>query len=190
MASKIFKTLSILVLLQLMVGCASFAPALSTEVKADPGTGYVFGRFKSVSLPNSFFSLRLALNLEEQNKLTNYLIKFDKEDATTAIAVKPGIYNLNKLLVFFGMLGDNNMNKRETTLTKGPLTIEFTIESGKAYYIADFLGQTNVTQSYNQETLTWKLESVKDNYENTTLDFKNRYPNLRELEVFQAIKFK
>ena len=190
MVNKIFKILSVLIMVQLIIGCVSIPSALSPEAKSEPGVGYVYGRFKNVHTPDSFYRHpRLVLNLQGKNNVTNYLIKFDEVESTTAIAVKPGIYNLNTLLIFWG-LSDDKINRRETTLTKGPLTVEFSVEPGKAYYIGDFLGNTLATETLSSQSLEWKLESVKNNFENTTLDFKNKYPNLRELEIVQAIKFK
>jgi hypothetical protein len=178
------KITSILALLQLTAACTIFTSALSPETKPEPGAGYVYGRFTLNESSFGIGHLRMGLVLEDKEKTESYTIQFEWTDSPFVIAVKPGNYALKK----FVFASWDYVSEGEKKLPEGPLTKAFVVEPGKAYYIADLVGQSTASFNGFATTHSWRLESVKDDYEKTTADFKNKFQNFREVDFTRAIK--
>jgi hypothetical protein len=183
------KILSIFVLLQLNIGCSSFTPSLKPDTKPDPGTGYVYGKFTLVMLNNGRLRMGLAMDeekKEEEKNIGRYTIEFEQSNAPTLIAIKPGNYVLKKFVYAY----NSGQIVSEKLISEGPLTKVIKIEPGKAYYIADFVGQASFYSTGGGGVMhSWRLDSIKDNFNNTTIEFKNKYPEFKKLETERALKF-
>jgi len=175
---RIIRVVILLGLAGLLAACQTFTPAIDTQSKAKPGTAYVYGRFK-LQHADSFGRLRMGIELQGKQKGPAYIIQFEPSNDPSGIAVTPGTYSLTKLV----FASANYEAEGEKLLSSDKLTKKFKVEAGKAYYIADFYAST----STGFRSHSWRLESFRDNFEETTTEMKSRYPNLKELEFVRAL---
>jgi len=173
-------------LLQQLAGCATYTSALDPGTKTDPEAGYVYGRFK-IGRPDSGgllpARLRAGLVINEKNGANSYAIQFELEGVPSAIAIKPGTYVIKKLTFATG----DYLQSGEKIFPEGPLTTLFTVESGKAYYLADFVVATKISSTGSSRTFSWQLTSVTDNYISTTAELKKTLPQLESITTLRAI---
>lgn len=186
MNSKLTRTIFGVLLIQLLVGCSTYTPVLAPNARIDAEAGYVYGRF-TLEKPDPTglfgFRLRAGLVIEEENGSNRYSIQFEPEGVPSVIAVKPGIYVLKKLTFATG----DYIPSGEKNFQEGPLTSPFTVDPGKAYYIADFVVATGGSSLGSSVTYWWKLKSVTDNYISTTTDVKKMLPQLESTINTRAI---
>ena len=126
----------------------------------------------------------MGLVLEAKETTAHYTIQFGLTDAPSVISVEPGTYSLKKL-VFAAF---DYSKEGEKDLPESLLTKSFLVEPGKAYYLGDMAGRGSTSSSVFTATHSWYLESIKDNYENTTREFRVRFSNFQHIGTRHAFK--
>ncbi len=175
--------LAAFVFLPLVTACVIFTPQVGRDSPAEADSGYIYGRFTLTTPESSSLGgglVKMGLVVADTRTGLPYTIQFLRSRQISVVAVRPGTYTLSKLA--FG--GANSETMGEETLTHEKLTKEFRVEPGKVYYIGDFLGLTNRPSIFSK--VDWSLQSIRNNYEATTRDFKQRFPKFQNVESVSA----
>jgi hypothetical protein len=167
--------------------CVNYASTVKRTEALDKSVGYVYGRFNL--MPISSLNARIGLVLQEVQTNETYTLLFHRARTTpvSVTAVKPGLYKITKFSFAKKDLFVMGTELRESIMTDPRLTKEFRVEPGKVYYIGDFSGHSSVDYGYPIKTYHWKIDSIKNNYNNATEELKEKYPNLNEAEAISII---
>jgi hypothetical protein len=159
--------------------CASFTPPLSPAAAPSSGTGYIYGRFTLKDTTTGIGHLRMGLELSGPQA---YTFQFEREHDLVVIAVPAGSYSISKLVFAtydYGKAG-------ERPIVDPRLSAPFAVESGKAYYIGDYVAESGGRASGLQINQSWRLSSIRDSFEDTTAQFKLKFPLLKGLDIKRA----
>lgn len=174
-------------------GCATYSTPILSTTALSQQSSYLYGRFTVVELDKdglipSIGHLRCGLVIESTNKDNTYHIQFNTDETPSAIAVAPGTYSIRK----FTFAAYDYVREGEKEIASGPLTLPFSVQPGKAYYLGDIVVGAEARLSspiYSPSSTiiintshTWKLSSVADNYKQTTEDLIKVLPQLGPIE--------
>lgn len=165
-------------------GCAiPFTPALTTKSEPAPGMAYLYGRFTLRQVLLAGIPPQMGILVQGNTPESSYRIELLPQGSISVIAVKPGAYALKKLIYNYG--GDS---QEEKPLPDSLQTTEFRVESGKAYYLGDFYATTTTERTGSGVHVTWRLDSMTDNFQKSTDDFKRIFPHFRDVPAMPAGK--
>ena len=122
----------------------------------------------------------MGMVIEHSQTGLPHAVQFQRSLAVSVVRVDPGTYRLAK----FAFAGVDYGHLGEEEIVDDKLQREFLVEAGKAYYIGDFLEQSNSTALFTP--VKWKLIFVKNNYEETTREFKQSFPRFSGVETIPA----
>lgn len=162
----------------LLLSCAHRTPAFSPRAKPNSKSVVLYGRF-SVNHDKNMFENELALWLQNTDTRRNLYLYFDPAQPVYAVQVKAGHYRIA------GFAAATRLHKMEARLpfqTHGePAAITRTFEAaaGSQIYLGDYTGHA----TFDGVVFHWKLDSVTNNFVATSLEFREKYPNLLMLPV-------
>lgn len=166
-------------LLALLGGCAGYTPRVSVQDMPTLNDAYLYGRF-FIDAPKSWLSMDghqtmgFALECEDQGK---YVVRFNRDDPVLAIKIKPSTCSWTEIIY---SNADGQVRSRKPAPADTFKSIRF--KGGYAYYLGDFAAELKTSMpSYNVIRTEWVIKSIKDNYEATTKDMRQAYPNLQAL---------
>jgi hypothetical protein len=178
---KVFRTLLICSSTVFLVSCtrhlvpfvsvARFSPPVKQSFTLTTNSAVVYGRFATG--PEFAFGNELALRLCDEQGKRVYLIRCREKEPVYAIAVEPGRYTI------WGFLG--------TTQEHRPLgqrrfrdARTFDVRSNSLTYLGDFAGFARAG-FMKQE---WGFSEITNNFEATTEELRQKYPNLAPSQAF------
>jgi hypothetical protein len=160
--------------LLLAVSCAFQTPSVSVRTSPESRLAILYGRF---DISNNFVmgnSLGLWLqNLDTQKPV---YIFFAPYQPFKALLVPPGNYQVT------GFVGINRSHKIEGRWAfhhAGQISPVFTAQAGVPTYLGDFLG----TIAYDGEVANWGIKHWQNHFDDTSMDFRQKFPQLRLLPV-------
>jgi hypothetical protein len=190
------KIVSTLLLIFTLAGCVTYTKTVNTKQPLNLNSGYIYGRLsvhherqRSTQIRRD---LEIGLVLKDKETSETYTMLFKGAKMISIIAVKPGVYTVDKVSFASKSMPGAPTQIGEQPIVDYRLPKEFTVEAGKGYYIGDFEGST---KSYPELTWRgavtyeeWHLTPLRDNFDATTSEVKENYPNLSELETTSVIK--
>lgn len=182
--------LVIFIALLFVSACVSFTSKLEPDTRLNPKMGYIYGRLTQSHTTYSNVKgghLRMGLLIQEKEGAKTYKAQFEQSNVVSVIAVEPGVYKLTKILCAgwdYGPIG-------ETDIKDNRLTKEFRVDAGKAYYVGDLHGITISQSIVGGATVTiyqsWKLDTFRNNYQDTTRDLTTNFPRFQGIHTVLAI---
>ena len=180
MENLVLKFISLVILCQSLLGCTTFTSPLQKTSALNDNMGYVYGRF---DLDAQKFllggHLKSGIGITEKQSSGEYLIEFSPDDSISIIEVKPGLYNLSKFVFAYAGGGSGG----EKPITSPYLKESFYVKAGKAYYIGDYEGSSGKTYG----SFHWSVDSFRNNFDETTNDLKQVFPNFEWGQFDSAI---
>ena len=175
----------------LLNGCVVVQSKISNESKPNSDSAYLYGNFRLITTDNVGLSIILQEydpKQGEDQESMEYLIGFNKTDIgkVDVIELPPGLYNINGML----NLQKDTMGyapRGKSKLFKTPDPILITLNAGKAYYLGDYTGTSSVYCSYQSCRYNWRLTSIENTMEKSTLDFKEHYKSFQEMPTSSLI---
>jgi hypothetical protein len=174
---KSFHTFCFALAFLLCAACAHFESSVSPRAKADPETAILYGRF---TLRHTFSAgLKIALWLQNADTQKSVYICFDEAQPFRAIEVKPGRYRI------LGFLDTNRGHQIRghhafpATGLGGRIALAFTAAPGSQTYLGDFTGHATL----NDIIENWGVDAITNNFTDTTLEFREKYPNLLKVSA-------
>jgi hypothetical protein len=184
------KIVSAFLLFSTLSGCVTYAPTLKPIETLKPTVGYIYARLTLHRESRFARGLRIGLILEEKETAETYTLQFQtskKESGVSVIAVKPGIYKISKISFARGDFSALTTSVGEKPINDPRLTTEFRVEPGKAYYVGDFVGRTSADYYVVSMVQHWQMQSVANNYDNTTNELKEKFLNFKEIDTTSVI---
>lgn len=159
--------------------CAAFTPPLSPSAAPDSSTGYIYGRFTLKDVSRGIGHLRMGLAISGPQE---YTIQFETKNDLVVLAVPSGSYSINKLV----FATYDYAKAGEKPIPGSRLRSPFIVEPGKAYYIGDYLAESGGAAGGGVLNQFWRLSSIRDAYEESTSQFKSKFPLLQGLQTERA----
>lgn len=149
---------------------ARFSSPLKQSSSLTTNSAVVYGRF---ALDQSWLGNQLALRLCEERSQKVYFIACRAKDSVYAVEVSPGRYRLE------GYLGTSPAHrpKARHRFTDAPI---FDVRSNSLTYLGDFAGYAKAGFG----TEEWGLSGITVNFEATTEELRQKYPNLAPTQAF------
>jgi hypothetical protein len=112
-----------------------------------------------------------------------YAIQFETKNDLVVLAVPSGSYSINKLV----FATYDYVKAGEKPVPRSRLSSPFVVEPGKAYYIGDYVAESNGgAVGGGMVNQSWRLSSIRDAYEESTSDLKSKFPLLKGLDTQRA----
>ena len=167
-------------------GCTSWSKPIDIGVIPNPDDSYMYGRFqvdapyRTIANFDGYQTIGLLFTCSDGK---NYKIQFNRKPEVQLIRMPPSICSFS-YIVFTGLDG---VTKKQNEVTSG-LFREVEFVSGKAYYLGDFTGLVNMKNSdYNKSITSWKIDSLKNDYQKTTIELKKKYVNFLNIETIDLL---
>ena len=144
----------------------------------------------------------LFRSLKEIKSGTSYQIRFQESEPVVAIAVRPGEYSVSEIV-----FARKKRILETRPVASGLLKGEIVMAPGQGCYLGDWLahassqsygagstvgggalGPMTVVSGTHRQEEQWDLKSIQNNFEQTTKEFLQVYPNLKGLKPFSAMK--
>lgn len=171
--SKGLRWLLLFILFYLLSGCAvKLARPFDKGIAPNKQKSYVYGRF---ALNNSANEIALRIQETKWNGEV-YNIAFYNSLRHYVVEVKPGKYYIGKI----SYIKDTGTESGEHPITEESPAAEFQLEPGKIYYLGDYLGSSSREFTGNFINYKWRLQSIQDNFNNSTEIIKTMYPSFQE----------
>lgn len=179
---KILKRALTTALLLACTSCAYFNHPLETGDTVSPKNALLYGRFNLTQDNDDGF--QLGLWLENVKTKSPVYLSFLATNSIYAVDVKPGDYRIN------GFIAINREHKIKArhyfppTTPGKPIRTTFTAASGAQIYIGDYSGRV----TYDRIMVEWKVDSLLNNFEFTTAEFRMKYPGIpyaQAVSIFQ-----
>jgi hypothetical protein len=165
------------------VGCAHYTASIDPDDKLDPKSAYLYGRF-TIEADNSTLSSTpggsVAFTFRCENGKT-YSIGFSDETPLQVIRIKPSRCEFVEILLG---RSDGRLLKR---IPVAPGTLRDGVFSpSRGYYLGDFSTtasekSTQISQYTIRTRWRWGLMQAEDDYQATTKQMRQDFPNLRRL---------
>jgi hypothetical protein len=159
----------------LSTSCAPLIPPVSSAFTPNEKTSVLYARLNlehHTSLGN-----HLALWLRNLDSTNSFYIYFDQNQPVYAITVNPGHY---RIMGCAGIDVTHRVLTREVFHMENPgkgFVIPFQVPAHTAVYIGDFTGYAKV----NLVAEEWSLKFATNDFAQTTINFRQEYPNLASL---------
>jgi hypothetical protein len=150
---------------------ARFSAPINQSFSLNTNTAVVYGRFATGS--DFAFGNELALRLCDEHSKRVYLIRCRDKEPVYAVAVEPGRYRVAGFLATFQ--DHRPRGKRDFRDSR-----TFEVRSNSLTYLGDFAGYAKV----GFMTEEWGLSGITNNFEATTEELKQQYPNLAQSQSF------
>jgi len=154
-----------------MFSVARFSPPVKESFNLNTNSAVVYGRFGTG--PDIAFGNELALRLCDEHSKRMYLIRCRDKDPVYAIAVEPGRYKVAGFLATFQDHRPRGQRDFRDSRT-------FEVRSNSLTYLGDFAGYAKVG-FMKQE---WGFTEITNNFDATTEELKQKYPNLASSQAF------
>lgn len=166
---KIPHCLFILPIALALTSCAFQAPLVATATQPDKHTAILYGKF---DVNHDFvYENQLGLWLQNLDSEKSIYIFFDPAQPLKAVRAEPGRYRLAGIV---GINRSHQVNARKL-IPAGQMPPPFTVPEGSEVYLGDYTGSV----TYDGFVATWGLTRLKDRFDITTVEFREKYPNLR-----------
>lgn len=157
-------------------GCASYTPRANVAEIPTLGDAYLFGRFH-IEAPkvwlgmDGYQTMGFGIQCSDHR---SYLLRFDVDNPVLAIKVHPSTCSWTEIVYSDG---DGVVRSRQPA----PPAVfkDVVIEGGYSYYLGDFHAEVINTVANGGMRTQWHLKAIRENFEITTDDMKDSYPNLR-----------
>ena len=174
-----------------LTGCAKLNVLypLSGQTSTSNEKAYIYGSFK-LARPGIQVT-RLLLRIEEVERGTTAEITLREMGSQVyAVAVAPGTYRVKGLVLTKGgppaMLLSNEASAGPLPPSAQYLNKAVRMSGGKGYYLGDFEGETDFGGDLDVTVLSGALKRVTQNFNETTAEFKRRYPRLAAIDCLAA----
>jgi hypothetical protein len=180
---KIFKSTLAVALLLACTSCTYFNHPLEPRDTVNRKNAVLYGRFNLTQDNDDGF--QLGLWLENVKTKSPVYLSFLATNSIYAVDVKPGDYRIQG---FIAINREHQLKARHQfppTTPGKPIRTTFTAESGAQIYIGDYSGRV----TYDRIMVEWKVESLRNNFEFTTAEFRMKYPGIpyaRATSIFQT----
>jgi hypothetical protein len=176
-------TLVLLACATALVGCANWAPPVTTDQSPNSNLSYVYGDFKIDTYKNAFGQYQsLGLNLTCADG-SSYIIKFRKEDTLQVIPIKPSKCGISELVY---------TNIDGIVKNKKPFAQKFLqdvdLKPATAYYFGDYEGEASTSVGGGMINYRWRITSIKEKYAETTERIKTDFPKFSGIATENLLK--
>jgi len=174
---KRLQIIALHLMLLLCSSCMFYEKPLSPDTQAGSRNAILYGRFSQVK--DHYSDFNLGLWIKNVDSGSSVYVRFATNDPVSAIAVKPGKYRIA------GFVGANPEHETQCrhlflpTEVRGPISRPFLAKAGAQVYIGDFGGQI----SDDSVIVGWKIKSVTNNFDDTSVEFRKKYSNLLTVPV-------
>ncbi len=179
---KLLKSAFAVALLLAVTSCTYFNHPLEPGDTVSRKNAVLYGRFNLTQDNDDGF--QLGLWLENVKTKSPVYLSFLATNSSYAVDVKPGDYRING---FIAINREHQLKARHyfppTTAGK-PIRTTFAAVAGAQIYLGDYSGRV----TYDRIMVEWKVESLRNNFEFTTSEFRMKYPRLpyaRATSIFQ-----
>jgi hypothetical protein len=177
MQVSVFKRATLLAIVAL-TGCAGYTPRVNVDEVPTMADAYLYGRFR-IEAPRVWLgmdghqTMGFAIECDDHR---SYVLRFDRENPVLAIKIKPATCSW-KEIVYSDADGVVKLRK------PAPPDVfkAVVLQGGYSYYMGDFYAAVSSTVSVGMVHTEWHINAVRENYEITTQDMQEAYPNLRAL---------
>lgn len=152
---------------------ARFSPPVKGSLNLTTNIAVVYGRFATG--PDFAFGNELALRLCDEHSKRVYLIRCRDKEPVYAIAVEPGRYRVAGFLATF-------QDHRPRGQRDFPSAGTFEVRSNSLTYLGDFAGYAKI----GLMTQKWGISGISNNFDATTEEFRQAYPDLATNQVFSV----
>lgn len=149
-----------------LISWAHFSSPIEQSFRFNPTNAVVYGCFANE--PNFSFGNRLALRLHNEDVKREYLIELKKTNSVYGITVEPGKYYIAGFVATF-------VDHRTVGRVAFTNSVSFEVKANCLTYLGDFLGNEKIVGLAEQD---WSLTDYTNNFNKTTEEFRNRFPNL------------
>ena len=166
-------------------GCVNWSKPINTQDIPAPNDSYMYGRFH-IAPPEAFLgfngyqTIGMIFSCSDGKE---YTIRFNRSPIVQVIKLSPSTCSFSQ--VIFTNADGVELDRNEAS---GGIFSGLDFESGTAYYLGDFYGTAGISHGYNRTNYVWKIESMKDEFTKTTMEFKEIYPNFNEVETHNLIR--
>ena len=169
-----------MIIIALLGGCAGFAPSISKDHKHTNEDTYLYGRFfmdaKDETLALSgYMTMGFSFDCEDK---ANYVVGFSRDNPVQVIRIKPSSCTLKELVY----TNSDGFVRSRKPAPDGILT-NIPFEKNKAYYLGDYFASASTTFSGNSYHYSWRIDSIKNEYEKTTKEMKSIFPALINVDT-------
>lgn len=167
----------------LLTSCVHRSPEFSPAAKANPNAAIFYGRFL-VNENKNMYENKLALWLQNMDTKRNVYLYFDPGNPLYAVQVAAGRYRV------VGYAAANRAHQSEGHRPFSDdqhmvrLSRPFAVAAGSVTYLGDYSGHA----TYDGLFMEWNLDSWTNNFIRTSLEFRERYPNLRTTPVASMLE--
>ena len=174
------KTVNVLGLCLLMWCCAScvfYARQVKLAGQINKNDAILYGRFYygqhfAEEINPAWYSRGLWIRNETTGR-THY-IELKDSNAVYAVQFEPGNYRITGMVKTDNEHGVKGRIAFPSTNRPTCLDTPFEARKGEHIYIGDYIGETKL----DWPLLTFKLKCITNNFDATTLEFHNNYPEL------------
>jgi hypothetical protein len=178
MQAHLLKCTAVLGAVLVLSGCASYSPrALVHEVPTLSDT-YLYGRLfmdapKRLLGIDGHQTMGFAITCSDGR---THVLRFERDDPIVVIKVAPAICSWTEVVY---TNADGSVHSRKPA--PPDVFKSVVLEGGYSYYLGDFYAELLTSLSGGVVRTEWKIKAIRDNYEYTTEDMLEAYPNLKAL---------
>ncbi len=172
----------VIALLLACTSCAYFNHPLEPSDTVSRKNAVIYGRFNLTQDNDDGF--QLGLWLENLKTKSPVYLSFLSTNSIYAVDVKPGDYRING---FIAINREHKLKARQffpPTTPGKPINTTFAASPGEQIYLGDYSGRV----TYDRIMVEWKVESLVNNFEVTTAEFRMKYPGIpyaRAISIFK-----
>jgi len=164
-------------LLLLCVSCVFYATPVKHAGQTNKNDAILYGRFHyghhfTEELNPAWYTTGLSIRNETTDRL--YYIELKETNTVYAVQVEPGRYRITGLVRSDNEHGVKARITFPSTNSPAWLTGSFEARKGEHIYIGDYQGETKL----DYPILTFTLKYITNNFDATTMEFRNIYPEL------------
>jgi hypothetical protein len=165
-------------IITVLSGCAGYTPRVNVADVPTLQDAYIYGRFH-IDAPRALLgmdghqTMGFAIKCDDGQ---SYVLRFDRENPVLAIKIKPAICSWSEIVYSDA---DGAVRLRKPAPAEAFKAVVF--QGGYSYYVGDFHAAVSNSVSGNMARTEWKIKAIRENYEITTQDMLEVYPNLRSL---------
>ncbi|MDL2197482.1 hypothetical protein QQF45_00230 [Halopseudomonas aestusnigri] len=166
-------------------GCASWSESMDSNEVSSNNDAFVYGRFQ-IDTPKAFLGLDGHNTIGMSfacNDGKKYTIRFEREPLVQVFRFTPATCSLSEFI-----FTDADGFIRGRNRLEGELFKTVALESGMAYYLGDYTAKTTVIPLYSAARIEWEIDSVSDNFVDTSAELRARYPNISEVDLTNLLR--
>ncbi|MGC4059742.1 MAG: hypothetical protein QM749_02300 [Aquabacterium sp.] len=161
-----------------LTGCAGYTRRVDVAEVPTMADAYLYGRFH-IEAPSAWLTLDGHQSMGfviECDDHRAYVLRFDRENPVLAIKVRPATCAWTEIVYTDA---DGTVRSRQPAPPQAFKAV--VLQGGYSYYMGDFHAEVTNTVSRGMAHTEWHIKAVRENYEITTQDMQEAYPNLRAL---------